>query len=468
MYPACRVRLRVECPGFSEPAEKYHADLGGPSWWRAAYVLLGENHEAPRLLFTSSRTGELEFLLPPGRYMIMAYGNDANNTERSIEVKPGHRLLSLGVIEVSPSDAVKKGIFRGYWRTFRRDPRADVNDVADEERVVFRRPRRGTGLTGEARQVQDIAYSPDGTLLATSHWYNADPGEVKVWDTKTGKLVASLPVKTKEVGVLDLTFSPDGKILAGSVGALPNARPPGVVVLWNIAGCRELKALRGHAARITALAFAPNGRALASGGEDRTVRFWDVASGREIGRIDGNPGWVRSLAYSRDGNNLVIGSGPTLKLWDVAGSRLGATLEPNGFLVQSVAFAPDGRTLAAAGTVLGPGNQGGEAKVKLFDLAQAPPARRAELTIHREQRPRQIEWMSDVAFTPDGRRVAAVAMQTIVIWDAATGHEQDSLDRSTGGSSADRLAISPDGRWLAVSGAGWTGVSIFDIDDAGQ
>ena len=46
-------------------------------------------------------------------------------SDRTIEVKPGHRVLSLGVIEVSPSDAVKQGIFRHYWRSIRRDPQAD-------------------------------------------------------------------------------------------------------------------------------------------------------------------------------------------------------------------------------------------------------------------------------------------------------------------------------------------------------
>ena len=102
--------------------------------------------------------------------------------------------------------------------------------------VVFRRPRHGTRPKGEARGTQDVAYSPDGTLLATAHWYNADPGEVKLWDAKTGQLVASLPVPTGQGGVLELAFSPDGKVLAGSVGVLPNPRPPGVIVLWDVAG----------------------------------------------------------------------------------------------------------------------------------------------------------------------------------------------------------------------------------------
>jgi hypothetical protein len=70
MHPACRVRLRVECPALGEFAKKYHVDDGGENWWRAAYVWLGENHRAPRPLFTSSTTGQLEFLLPPGRFLV--------------------------------------------------------------------------------------------------------------------------------------------------------------------------------------------------------------------------------------------------------------------------------------------------------------------------------------------------------------------------------------------------------------
>ena len=67
---------------------------------------------------------------------------------------------------------------------------------------------------------------------------------------------------------------------------------------------------------------------------------------------------------------------------------------------------------------------------------------------------------SDVLFTPEGRRVVAVAMQEIRIWDVATGTEQDAFPRDSS-SSSDRLAISPDGQWLAVTGHGQ--VSILAI-----
>ena len=78
MHPACRVRLRVECPGFRELEEWYHAELKGPGWERGAYLLLGDQTTDPIPQFARSTTGELEFLVPPGRYTIIAFGTDTD------------------------------------------------------------------------------------------------------------------------------------------------------------------------------------------------------------------------------------------------------------------------------------------------------------------------------------------------------------------------------------------------------
>ena len=102
MHPACRVSFRIDSKGLPALEAKYHAELAGPGWWRAAYVWLGETHQAPRPLFTSSTKGELEFLLPPGRVMISAYGSDVKSVERSIEIKPDDRELFLGTFDVLP------------------------------------------------------------------------------------------------------------------------------------------------------------------------------------------------------------------------------------------------------------------------------------------------------------------------------------------------------------------------------
>src|SRR5262249_52760132 len=104
MHPACRVRLRVECAGLREMAKRFTQPLPDADWWRAAYIWLGEDHRSPRPLFANSSTGELEFLLPPGRYMAWAYGTGTKHVDRAFEVKPGHRVLGLGVIDVPLDD----------------------------------------------------------------------------------------------------------------------------------------------------------------------------------------------------------------------------------------------------------------------------------------------------------------------------------------------------------------------------
>jgi WD40 repeat protein len=193
------------------------------------------------------------------------------------------------------------------------------------------------------------------------------------------------------------------------------------------------------------------------------VRFWDLASGRESGRIEVEPEWPLALAYTPDGKTLAIASGEALKLWDIPRERLRATLEAEGFWVQSLAFAPGGRSLAAAGATVGPDHQVREGHVRLYDMAQDPPARRATLTREIEAPLRANlgqDLFGDVVFTPDGRRVASIARSTLAIWDAATGVQRDSLEPSSL-RFLDHLAISPDGRWLAVADA--QGVKLIDI-----
>ena len=156
----------------------------------------------------------------------------------------------------------------------------------------------------------------------------------------------------------------------------------------------------------------------------------------------------------------------TLTLWDVAANRLRAAPEPEKFRVRSIALSPDGRTLAAGGMTFDEKGVEQQGQVRLYDLAREPFARRAVLTFDRDVlgvgRPNEpVTTCSDVAFTPDGR-VVAVGMQKIRIWDAATGVELDAFERGSGGGS-DRLAVSPDGRWLAITSPFGAGLSIVDI-----
>ena len=229
LYPACRVRLRVECSGFRALEAKYQFKLVGSGWW-AAQVQLGDDNIAPKPLWTNSVTGELEFFLPPGRFTIAAYGSDTNIGSRPVEIKPGELERDLGVIDVAPSSQASQGFFPFH----RQAQQQKVSDANAKKKGALSHAQR-LELKGDSNAAQDLAFSPDGKILATGHWYTADPGEVKLWDTSTGVLGATLPVLVKEGGVIRLAFSPDGKTLAGSVGPLASIKPPGIVVLWDVA-----------------------------------------------------------------------------------------------------------------------------------------------------------------------------------------------------------------------------------------
>jgi WD40 repeat protein/beta-lactamase regulating signal transducer with metallopeptidase domain len=461
MYPACRVRLRAECSGFRELEAKYQIKLNGSGWW-AAQIQMGDDNNAPKPLWTNSATGEFELFLPPGRFTVAVYGSDTMFGSRLVEIKAGERDRDLGVIDVPPSEGAKQGSFPHH-----RQAQQQKKKEAEAKNKGSLRHAQRLELKGDSNAAQDLAFSPDGKILATAHWYTADPGEVKLWDTSTGALIATLPVPAKDGGVIALAFSPDGRTLAGSVGPLPSPKPPGVVVLWDVASRRESRRLGGHTARITGLAFSPDGRTVASSGEDKTVRFWDVATGRATGRIEGNPNWVRSVGYSPDGKTLAIGGWPIVKLWDVPGNRLRAMLEPEAeqFWVESVAYSPDGRTLAAAGAKVDRQNDRRQGQVRLYDMTQDPPRRRAVLPFHFRgefEDEKRGPSATHVAFTPDGHHLAAVGeMSWIVIWDTATGIEQDSFERASSHSINRRVAFSP-ARRLAIVGSSGP-VTVLDI-----
>ncbi len=244
-----------------------------------------------------------------------------------------------------------------------------------------------------------------------------------------------------------LALSPDGRMLAAGTSN-------GTVRIWTLFGqdSQERASLKAHRGSVSALAFSPDGKLLASSGWDGAIHVWNVSGEqpKERAVLIGHSSTVSALAFRAEGTELVSGGWDgTTRVWKLgAGGRKDGTIltpQPRTNKVYAIALSPDGRTLACGEW---------EGVVRLWDVGSVRPRIRAALSGH-------LLKVHAIDFATDGMTLASGAVdKQIRLWDLSNGFPREQAVLDGHRAEIAGLAFIESGRLLSVAR---DGVRVWDV-----
>lgn len=284
--------------------------------------------------------------------------------------------------------------------------------------------------------VEDIAFSPNGKLLAAE-----ESGNVKLWDVETGLQVGQTLRLSQLID--SLAFSPDGQVLA-TAGEED-------VHLWNVPGGEKIGTLSRHPGKITQVTFSPDGKLLATAGWDGNIKVWDRATQREMQTLSGHTDSVLCVAFSPDGA-LIASAGidkTGLRLWDqTSGRQLWAASAPEQFNPSALGFSPEGEIVVLVYR---------DASARLAVAMWSSSSGQEVATI------RGPTWDGTAAALSSGSAMLATGdlSKVIKVWETASLKVIRELTLAGDVEDMRTLALSGDGTVLAIGGKG--GTELWDL-----
>ena len=294
-------------------------------------------------------------------------------------------------------------------------------------------------LTGHAKKISSVSYTPDGKYLATG----SEDSTLKVWDVGSGKCLTTISdIIVGMQGETSIIYSPDGKVLT-------TLHKDNTIKLWEVASRRCVKILTpkttGHPALpgdIRSIAYTPDGRCLAVADWEKNIKLLEVETGIELKTLRSYAGFAGEAKYSPDGTYMVSGMGNgSIKLWKMASGKF-KILSGHTDSINDIIYSPDGAYLVTSSD---------DSTIKLWEVASSKCVK--TFIGH-------TDGVDSIVYSSDGKYITSGSSDnTIKIWEVVTGECVKTFEC---GGPVTSVCYRPDGTYLAS--CSWDGsIKIWNV-----